>query len=444
MSGRYVAICGIMLILAAKVPCLAQSSAELKQIMERLDRLESENESLRKEVRALREELHPTESPGLEERVAIQESRAAEQAQAKIESSQRFPIRLTGMALANAFINSKQNGGVDYPTIAYPGRSSATGGASWHQTVIGLVYHGSDVLWGGTVRGSLFMDFFGGTSLPNSQLARLRTAEIAIDWASRTLSIAQDSPVFSPRNPDSLAQVGVAPLAGSGNLWFWAPQARFEQRFTLGEEVTLRAQAAVVQTSEFLANVPMQFVPSIERYRPGGEGHIELAYASKADRRIEVGSGFHYSSSHVAGASVPCDVVSADWLVAPTRWVEFEGEAFTGQNLANFGLGAIRQGVTILAPGNVLPIHARGGWTQLTLKASDRIGFHVMGGIYDGRKRDIIFGDIANNSSYGGNIFYHLAPNVIMSFEAMQTRTRYGGVGTRLNNHYDLAMAYLF
>jgi len=44
----------------------------------------------------------------------------------------------------------------------------------------------------------------------------------------------------------------------------------------------------------------------------------------------------------------------------------------------------------------------------------------------------------------GGNFYYHLAPNVITSFEVMRTRTRYLGPGLRWNNHYDLAFAYLF
>jgi hypothetical protein len=439
-----VLVCGLILILPAAVPAPAQSSAELRQIVERLDRLEHENELLRQEVRALRNELHPAGSPALEERLAAQESRIAEQAQTKVESSQRFPIRLTGMALVNSFINSKQNGGVDYPTIAYLGRGNATGGASWHQTVIGLDYTGPLTLWGGTVRGSLFMDFFGGTSLPNNQLIRLRTAEIAVDWASRTLMVGQDKPIFSPRNPDSLAQVGVAPLAGSGNLWFWEPQARFEQRIKMGENLTLRAQAGVVQTSEFLANVPSSFAASVERYRPGGEGRIEIAYASQGDRRIEFGSGFHYSASHVAGVSVPSDVVSVDWLLAPACWIDLQGAAYTGQNLASFGLGAIRQAFTVLGPRDVLVIHAKGGWSQLTLRATDRLSFHLMGGIHDGRDRDLLSGDIADNHSYGANLFYRIAPNVIVSFETMQTRTHYLGSGLRLNNHYDLALAYLF
>ena len=444
MKSRCSLVCGLLAMLPTAHSLCAQGNPEIKQIVERLDRLERENESLRQEVRALREELHPAGSPGLGERLEVQESHTAEQAQTKVESSQRFPIRVTGMAVVNAFINGKQNGGVDYPTIAYLGRGNATGGASWHQSVIGLDYRGPRTFWGGAVRGSLFMDFFGGTSLPNNQLVRLRTAEIAIDWTSRTLMVGQDKPIFSPRTPDSFAQIGVAPLAGSGNLWFWEPQARFEQRFRLGEGLTLNAQAGVVQTSEFLTNVPGAFAASVERYRPGGEGRIEIAYGSPTDRRIEIGSGFHYSVSHVAGASAPSDVVSLDWLLAPARWMDFEGAAYTGQNLASFGLGAIREGVTILGPGNVAPVHARGGWGQLTLRATDRLSFHLMGGLHDSRTRDLRPGDIARNLSYGGNAFYHLAPNVVLSLETMQTRTHYLGPGLRLNNHYDLAIAYLF
>ena len=45
---------------------------------------------------------------------------------------------------------------------------------------------------------------------------------------------------------------------------------------------------------------------------------------------------------------------------------------------------------------------------------------------------------------YAGNIVYKLGPNVLAAFEAAQTRTDYIAVGLRRNNHYDLALAYLF
>ena len=39
---------------------------------------------------------------------------------------------------------------------------------------------------------------------------------------------------------------------------------------------------------------------------------------------------------------------------------------------------------------------------------------------------------------------YKLAPNVIAALEAAHTRTGYLPSLLRLNNHYDLALAYLF
>jgi hypothetical protein len=439
----------LALTLSLALPALPEGQADSKQadskqIMDRLDKLERENDAMRQELRALREQVQAAATPNTEERLAVQERRTEELAQTKVESSQRLPIRLTGMALANTFINSKQNGGVDYPTIAFSGRGNATGGATLRQSVIGLDYSGPETIGGGKIRGSLFMDFFGGTSQPNNEIIRLRTAAIAIDWDSSTLMVGQDKPIFAPRNPDSLAQVGVAPLAGSGNLWFWEPQARFEQRIKIGEQLTLRADAGIVQTSEFLANVPTAFAATLERSRPGAEARFELVYGSQAGPRIEIAPGFHYSATHVAGTSVPSDVFSLDWLLAPIDRIELTGAAYSGQDLAHFGLGAVRQGFTIFGPRNALPIHAKGGWSQLTLRATNRLSFHLLGGIHDGRNRDLLAGDIAYNHSYGGNFFYHLAPNVIFSFEALQTRTNYLGPGLRLSNHYDLAIAYLF
>jgi hypothetical protein len=434
----------LLLMLLAAAPVLSQTQPDLRQIMERLDRLEQQNDSLRQELRALRGELRALTPPDTGERLTVLEQRTTELAQTKVEASQRFPLRLTGMALVNSFINSKDNGGVDYPTVASPVRGNATSGATWRQSIIGLDYQGPQTIGGGKIRGSLYMDFYGATSLPNNEIIRLRTAAIAIDWDSRTLTVGQDKPIFAPRNPDSLAQVGVAALAGSGNLWFWEPQARFEQRFKIGDQLTLRAQAGVVETSEFLANVPTSFAATLERYRPGAEARVELAYGSQTGPRIEIAPGAHYSTTHVAGTSVPADVFSLDWLLAPADFLELTGAAYAGQDLAQFGLGAVRQGFTIIGPRYVLPVHAKGGWSQLTWRATSRLSFHFFGGIHDGRNRDLLTGDIAYNHSYGGNFFYRLAPNVILSFETSQVRTNYLGPGLRLNNHYDLALAYLF
>jgi len=53
-------------------------------------------------------------------------------------------------------------------------------------------------------------------------------------------------------------------------------------------------------------------------------------------------------------------------------------------------------------------------------------------------------GSIGKNLLFGGNAYFRLAPNVLMGLEASQIRTVYFGQGVRINNHYDLALAYLF
>jgi hypothetical protein len=60
------------------------------------------------------------------------------------------------------------------------------------------------------------------------------------------------------------------------------------------------------------------------------------------------------------------------------------------------------------------------------------------------RARDLSGNGISRNFVYGGNGMWRLAPNVLASFEFSQARTDYLLSGRRLNNHYDLALAYRF
>jgi hypothetical protein len=80
----------------------------------------------------------------------------------------------------------------------------------------------------------------------------------------------------------------------------------------------------------------------------------------------------------------------------------------------------------------------------VTIHAAPRLDFHLFTGQQDDRNSDLADGRIGKNLMYGGNLYYHLAPNVILGLEASQLRTMYLGQGFRINNHYDLALGYLF
>ena len=443
-------------ILAAQV-AVQGASPDLSQIMQRLDRLEKQNQSLAEEVRQLRQELAetrgqpqspqavpaPAEAP-LAEKVAVDESRVDELAQSKVEASQRFPIRVTGMALFNGFLNSRGSGGQEYPTFAWPTNQS-DGGGSFYQTTLGLEYSGPQSFLGGSVHGNVYMDFAGGSGTPLDLGFRLRTGEIEIDWADRSIMVGQESPIFAPREPASLAQVEFAPLSGAGNLWAWMPQVRFEQKIRFTDQSGVRAQIGAVQTNE--VSPYQQSSQAAEPARPGIEGRFEFYHRFQAGSqegdgpRIEVAPGFHTSITHVAGTSVSSNLFSLDWFANPLSKLEFTGAFFSGQNVAPVG-GL--EGFTILPGGVAIPIHSKGGWSQLTLLATSRLSFHIFSGLEDGRTADLGNYAIGRNWLFGANMFYRLAPNVLAGAEVSQARTNYTDSRLRTNNHYDLAVAYLF
>ena len=235
---------------------LAQDTPEMREVLSRLERLEESNQALTEEIRALRKELatlyapepappaqlaaqaspdpqSPPSSQPLAEVQAVEQSRIAELAQTKVEASQKFPIRITGMALFNAYTNGRYNNESDNPTIASLSRGEATGGGTLRQSTLGLLFDGPATFLGGKVSGSLYMDFFGGSTSSLNHMVRLRTAAINLDWANTTVTVGQDKPIISPRDPDSLARKSAFRRSPApGNLWLWQPQIRLEQRLT--------------------------------------------------------------------------------------------------------------------------------------------------------------------------------------------------------------------
>ena len=445
-------------LLAGLLPALvmAQNPDGYQQILERLDRLEKQNQELLQQVTALRQELaasRGTPAPSaeappaitqLQEQSAMHDQQIQDLAQTKVEASQHYPIRVTGMALFNAFLNGAANGGSDYPTLASLTAGTDHGGATMRQTVIGLEFRGPETIWGGKVHGDVYFDFFGGSGQVLDQLLRIRTGSIQVDWKSRSLMAGLEKPIFAPREPNSLAQVGVSPLTATGNLWLWIPQIKFEQQFQLGDQARLRAQVGVVATQERLSYQASNYTPTIESTRPGLEGRFGFTFGSPEGRRLEIAPGFHTSVTHVADTSIPSNLVSADWFFNPLSKLEFSGAFFSGQNVAHLGTGRIAQGFTVLADSVAHPVHSKGGWAQWTWLPLRRLSFNFFGGMQDDRNSDLLSGRIGKNQKYGANFFYRLAPNVLVSFEASQLRTTYINIGDRINNHYDLALAYLF
>ena len=431
-------------------------------VLQRLERLEKQNQDLQEEIRTLRRELAgiapaapavnaavtpappagPSLGPSTEERLDVGEARTAELAQSKLDTSQRMPVELTGMLLFNAYSNGKYGGALQDPVTASVNKGQATTGATFRQTVLGLRFHGPALPGGGKAEGSFYMDFFGGVAAPNGNLFRIRLATMDLIWKNTTLTAGQDKPIVAPREPSTLAQVGLAPLTGAGNLWDWQPQVRIQQRFRFSENSGVRAEAGLYQTAEVApASAPPAVAATLERARPSWQGRVNF-FQGNEDRGFQIAPGFSFSTTHIAGTSVPSKLFTLDWSAKPVKAFEFTGALFHGQNAA--GLGSLRQGFTVL-PGNVvIPVHATGVWGQFTYFTTPKLSFHLYGGQESDRAADLVSGSVRRNVIYAGNAIYKLAPNVLAAFEFSQNRTLYIVNGKRLNNHYDLAIAYLF
>lgn len=460
--SKFLCVCMTAIFAIPSGPVYAQSAPQVQQILDRLDQLEKDNQALLEEVHALRQELSalrttppenaaPSEANAAQatvERQAVTENRVDELAQTKVESSQKFPLRITGMALFNASVNGRLNGNAENPLIASVTPGEMTGDATLRQTTLGLLFNGPETFLGGKISGSLYMDFFGGSTLSLDHELRLRTAAINLDWKNTSLLFGQDKPIISPRNPDSLAQVGYSPLTGAGNLWLWEPQARIEQRFSLGENTGLRFQAAAISTSslDYPANPNQYGQPGAtqqEYSRPGGEGRVELWHSWGDTGRFEIAGGYHYNQNRIVETLIPSEIYSADWFLRPISKLEFSGAFFGGQNVET--LGGLPQGFIVHTyHARVNGVHAIGGWAQIRVPITARLAWDLYGGQESDRSSDLAFGYIAKNQGYFTNLMYRIAPNVLVSLEGGQVRTTYLGLGNRLNDHYDLGLAYLF
>jgi hypothetical protein len=422
---------------------MAQSSG-LAALEERLQRLEEQNRQLAEEIRLLREQLtaaQPAAAP-LTERTEVVERRTEDLAQSKVEADHRFPIQLTGMVLFNAYLNGRNAGDSSHPTTAALAPSARLGGFTLRQTVLGLKYQGPEIFGGGRVGGTLYMDFFAGTGTSLNQLLRIRVASLDLDWRRTSFSVGQEKPVIAPREPNSLAMLGVSPLTQAGNIWLWLPQARLEHRFQWGEHTGLRAQVGVVQTNEANIGVPAEYASTLGRSRPAWEGRFELWREWPHDRRVEFAPILHASTTLVGGERLPSRVYGFDWLVRPTARFDWSGTFFHAENTGV--LGGLRPGVAFPPGGEAHTISGPGGWMQFSYRATPRLTFNAYAGQQSGRPANLLRGLIQRNRAYSGNIIYRLGPNVLAGLEAYQVRTSYFGGNLRLVPHYDLALAYLF
>ena len=187
-------------------------------------------------------------TPDLAAAVTMLQSQVAEQAQTKVESASRLPVKLTGTIVMNSVFNSGEANWLENPNLTTPVTPAVTGShsATLRQSRIGVSVDGP-TLGAFRTSGLLALDFFGGTppfpTGPLMGLPRLLYGLVRLEGDRTSFEVGQDHAILAPRNPTSLAAQSFPLLFRSGNLYLRTPQARVEQR--LGHKTTLTAGVVV-------------------------------------------------------------------------------------------------------------------------------------------------------------------------------------------------------
>ena len=384
-----VTILGIALCMSSPVFAHAQNS-------DSFEALRAEIQELREELAAVRQQLDsirgtpssqlPASTPAITEEQELLKAKVDDQYQTKVESGSKYRVRLSGLALMNAFTTRGAVDNLDLPEIALPRRPGDTNGASGasaRQSRLNVEVFGPE--WkGAKTTGEMSVDFWGGFPIASngntSGFIRLRTATLSLDTARTSVVAGQDVPFFSPRSPTSLASSAYPPLSAAGNMWTWTPQIRVERRFALSESDTFSVQGGVLDplTGEF----PAEY----DRTPTAGERSRMPAWATRIGWQREAsnhvngfGVGSYYSRQNWGyGRTVDAWAVTADWDFALGKGFSLSGELYRGRAIGGLGAGATGSVFFSAAnPATVVPLNNVGGWSQLKYKPVERMEFNA-------------------------------------------------------------------
>jgi hypothetical protein len=323
-------------------------------------------------------------------------ARVDEQRQTKVESTSRFRLKLSGLALFNAFAGFGQVDNPELPAIAIPkftGYSEGNVGASVRQSIIGLTGIGPTI-FGARTSADVQVDFFGGVpasySATSSGLAEVRLARIRFDWKDTSFLAGLDYPFFAPNLPTTYMSVVVPGFASAGKLWNWTPTIRVEQRFH-GALSAFKVEAGLMDPPSNIyssSNTNGRAVSPTENSRQPTYALRLSANTKSEEHPASVGiSGVYSPQRFVFGYQVPGWGGIADWRLPLFPHTELSGEFFTGRGLDGFGglpLSPLRpadavQYASISAP-ELANLGVIGGWSQFKVRVNARNEFNVAAG----------------------------------------------------------------
>jgi len=449
----------------------------LDGMRQQLDQSQHEMEQMRAEIQKLREQLEqtgtsaePTQAVSalqasvqqLQEQSDVLQAEVKQHDQTKLESSSKYPVRISGMLLFTSFLNGSNVDNIDLPIIAtrqYGDQPQGSLGATARQTILGLEATGPS-LWGARSSADISVDFFGGIPYAyystSSGLLRLRTAHANLDWSHRSIAATFDRPIISPLQPTSFLSVGEPALAWSGNLWTWIPQFQFKDdslfsNRKLGVEAGLMDVPAPGPPPTSGLRSPS---PSEQSRQPGYEMRLSSAMPF-GDRTIEIGAGGYYSrQAYESGHHLDAWAGTLDWKVPLARRFELSGEFYRGRGLGGLGGGAFKDYAPFADDTIQHGLNDIGGWGQLKIKLARSIETNFALGEDNAFANDLRGSDLesaqndylnlARNRTGFANVIYR--PKTYLLFSAEYRNIYSWPIAGHANSNQSLGLAagYLF
>ena len=380
---------------------LAATQHQLEQTQQQLNQLRAELEQLR--GRASLSESSSAMSGASTSSLAVQvahqqdeqevlQAEVKQHDQTKLESLSKYPVRVYGLLLFNAYSNAGVVDNADLPSVAMPrtaGQSHGSIGGSLRQTVLGISAVGPRVI-GAQTSADLSIDFFGDPTYnyfgSTNGNVRLRRGDIRLDWGgdpaterSRdVVKVGIDGPLISPLSPTSFATVANPSLAWSGNLWTWAPEVQAKHTFALptnDRTWNLQLEGGLWDPpsvgSDGLSSSRILSLGELAQ-RPGLMERASIHKGSNDDPLAVGLGGFTERQRVYDGQKIQLWAITSDWQIPLSRYFQLSGEIYRGSGLGGLGGGEYKDTLTgidtVTGAKRTLGLNAVGGWAQMKFR----------------------------------------------------------------------------
>jgi hypothetical protein len=359
-------------------------------------------------------------------------------------------IKLYGFLRLDLDIDSQHPNNTQTPLFINSPEASAggttNGDFSMHPrlTRFGVDYSGPrlEKLANARLSGKLETDFENGGS-ESRQIIRIRHAYLRMDWSSFSLLAGQTwdtvSPLFPTVNNDTLQW-------NAGNVGDRRPQLRAAYEPKVGRgKFSFTGGIGLTGAIDALDLDNNTFRDGEESHLPDYQARLGYSHPLVKDQNVSFGvSGFYgylKTARPVAGrTNFHAQLLNVDFTLPLASRLSLRGEGWWGRNMSDVRGGA-GQGINT---ANGREIRGRGGWSELSLKASRYLSINP-GFSTD----DPVDGDVANGGRTRNQTFYianRITPggNFTIGADYLHWLTNFKGLRRGVDNRVNIFFQYSF